>query len=149
MNLAPREDYLINEVMTASPQKLQLMLIEAALRQASKARTLWQEKKDLEAGEPLVRAQEIVTQLLAGVKPEADAQLARRVVGVYGFVFRTLVAAHLERSEPKLSEAISILEIERETWRQVCQKLGAQAPHVPLRPALGELGLESGASFVA
>jgi hypothetical protein len=56
---------------------------------------------------------------------------------VYGCVFRTLVAAHLERSEKKLAEAASILEIERDTWRQVCQKLGGckSDPAAGLPPA--------------
>jgi flagellar protein FliS len=150
MNSAAREDYLTNEIMTATPQKLQLMLIEAALRQSQKTRALWQERKEAEAGEAIVRAQEIVTQLLAGVKPDADVRLARQIVGVYGFVFRTLVAAHLQHSDKKLAEAISILEIERETWRQVCQKLAtSSASKGSPTGAAADMPLESGTSFVA
>jgi hypothetical protein len=48
-------------------------------------------------------------------------------------VFRCLVAAHLRSDSGKLNEAISVLEIERETWQALCLRLGdAQAvqPHV-------------------
>ena len=38
MDIKSREEYLVTEVMTAPPQKLQLMLIEAALRFAAKAK---------------------------------------------------------------------------------------------------------------
>ena len=41
MNPAARDEYLSTEVLTASPQKLQLMLIDAAIRAASQAQSLW------------------------------------------------------------------------------------------------------------
>jgi flagellin-specific chaperone FliS len=58
------------------------------------------------------------------MNPEHGRELVRRVAGVYLFIHRTLSAAHLEHDAQKLDEALSILEVERETWQQVCLQLG-------------------------
>lgn len=119
------ENYLVTEVMTATPQKLQLMLIEGALRNVERTRRLWQEGKDEEAGEALIRAQQIISEMLCGLSREVESELARKVASVYIFIFRSLVDAHTHRSESKLDEALGVLETERDTWRQLCEKFGA------------------------
>ncbi len=76
-------------------------------------------------------AQEIVAQLLAGLAPDRRPPLLRKVAAVYTFVFRSLAIAHLQQNEKSLDDALRVLEIERETWRDVCQHLGSElgAPH--------------------
>ena len=141
---SPRDNYLQTEVMTAAPQKLQLMLIEAAIRQGKQALNLWQQadaETDDRIGDTLVRCQQIVTELLCGLNPEQDRELVRRVASIYLFVFRSLTEAHLQRDQQKLVDALEVLEVERETWREVCQKLGTR------RETSGQQ--EEGASFEA
>jgi len=125
------ENYLVTEVMTATPQKLQLMLIEGALRNVERTRRLWQEGKDEEAGEALIRAQQIISEMLCGLSREVESELARKVASVYIFIFRSLVDAHTRRSESKLDEALSVLETERDTWRQVCERSGVASGPAP------------------
>jgi flagellar secretion chaperone FliS len=121
----PKEDYLASEVLTATPQRLQLLLIDGALRQIHKVHAHWQKGDSERAGEALLRCQQIITEMLCGLNPEHDRELARKAAGVYLFVFRALTLAHLQHDQQKLSEAASILEIERETWQQVCKQLGS------------------------
>ena len=128
MPASARDTYLETEVLTATPQKLQLMLSDGALRFVELARHHWKNDKDEEACEALIRAQRIVTELLSGLNKDVDADLAGKVASIYLFVFRTLLAAHNERDEEKLDDVVRILNIERETWRQVCEKLGAENP---------------------
>jgi hypothetical protein len=52
-------------------------------------------------------------------------ELVANVAAVYNFVFRSLIEAGLKRDAGKLENAVRVLEIERETWRQVCERLGA------------------------
>lgn len=126
MESSARENYLTNDVMTATPQKLHLMLIEAAIRSAEHARERWKAGQDEEACEALIRAQEIMGELLGGLNREVDADLVKKVASVYLFVFRSLMEANHERNEKKLDDAVRVLEVERETWRQVCQQLGSR-----------------------
>lgn len=123
-----RNDYLATEVLTASPQRLQLMLIDAAIRHATRAVDQWRHGQFEAGGESVLRSQEVVSQLICGIDSAQRTELTKRVGGVYLFVFRALVAAHSGHSEAKLKEALSILEIERDTWREVCAQLGTKGP---------------------
>ena len=128
MQSSARDDYLTTEVMTAPPQKLQLMLIDTAIRSAERARAKWRENKEEEALEALIHAQRVVSEMLAGLNAEVDPELAERVASVYTFVFRNLMEANYEHDEKKLEDALRVLAIERETWRQVCEQLGSEKP---------------------
>jgi flagellar protein FliS len=125
-----RHNYLATEVHTAAPQKLQLMLIEGAIRFGQQGQALWREGRDEEAGEAIIRCQQIVAQLLAGLRREGQPELSRQMAGVYMFVLNCLIAAHLNHDEQKLADAIAVLAEEQITWRSVCQKLGARASEV-------------------
>ena len=126
MQLSAREDYLTTEVMTATPQKLQLMLIQGALRMAERARQCWQQDDDAGAFEALQKCQQVIVEMLSGLKVEADPDLVKKVAAVYLFVFRAVISAQIDHDEKQLDEAVSILEIERETWQQLCAKLGTK-----------------------
>lgn len=136
----PRDTYFETQVLTATPQKLQLMLLEGALRYGRQAADHWREGRIYEGGEALIGCQRIVTELLRALKPELAPALVEKVSSVYRFVFRTLVEAGMKRDADKLAEAMRLLEIERETWRQVCEQLGTRPspiaavppPHNPL-----------------
>jgi flagellar secretion chaperone FliS len=139
MQSRAHDEYLVTEVMTATPQKLHLMLIDAALRQCERARRLWTEGDDNGAGRSLERSQEIVSELLASLNYGENPELTGRIAGIYNFVFRSLVAAHIHREENSLADAVRLLEIERETWKQIVERTGSQkhtpslpnVPHVP------------------
>jgi flagellar protein FliS len=119
-------NYLATEILTAAPQKLQLMLIEGAMRFGQQARALWNEGRDDQAGEAIIRCQQIVAQLLAGLKREEQPELSQQISGVYVFILNSLIAAHVNRDEQKLADALSVLAEEQVTWRAICQKLGTQ-----------------------
>ncbi|NQT38327.1 MAG: flagellar export chaperone FliS [Planctomycetes bacterium] len=125
MDSSARDQYLETEVMTATPQRLQVMLIDAALRSIEQTRYLWQQGDDEKGSEALIRAQRVVTELLGGLDKDKDPDLVKKVASIYLFLFRTLVDAHTQHSEQKLDEARRVLEIERETWQQVCLQLGS------------------------
>lgn len=122
MNTDPRNSYLESQVLTATPQKLRLMLIEAALGAARQAISHWDENFDAEANLALIRCREIISELLAAVKPD-DSELTRSVTGIYLILFKTLAEAQLHRDRVKVDETINVLEIERETWRDLCERM--------------------------
>jgi flagellar protein FliS len=139
MSQAGPKSYLQTEVLTAPPQKLHLMLIEGAIRSIERARQHWQEGDDEAACENLIRGQQIMTELLGGLDDKAAPALARKVAGVYLFVFRRLAEANLARDPARLADAQQVLEVERETWRLLCEKLGSgnegeAPPETPLAP---------------
>ena len=134
MAASPRDNYLSTEVRTATPQKLQLLLIDAALRSANRARQLWAQERDDLAILSLVHAQSVLGQMLAAIDRDAGGDLATRVSAVYEFIFRSLVKAGHRHDEQSLADATRILEIERETWRQLCEQITTDRPAGPAAP---------------
>lgn len=130
-----RQQYLTTEVMTASPQKLHLMLIEGAMRFVYKARQHGAAGEDEPAREAVSRARRIMADILAGFKKDLDPGLVNQVTLLYGFVYRTLLEAAFSFDDAKLAGVLRILEIERDTWRQVCADLAGQFRPEPQHPS--------------
>jgi flagellar protein FliS len=116
------EIYLEMQVSTATPQRLRLMLIDGALRQARRTADMWRDGQFDTALEALIRCREIVGELIAAVDKEASP-LARQVASVYVFLFSLLTEVQQTRDEHQLGSIIRVLEEERETWRQVCEQV--------------------------
>ncbi len=143
--MIPRDEYLANDVLTATPQRLHLMLIEAAIRHCERARQLWHAGLEAPASEALIKAQEIVSELAASLNYSQQPELAGRMAGVYHFVFRQVVTASLKQDEQCLADALRVLEIERDTWREIVrivagsqESSGARKPGEPrTHPAHG------------
>ncbi len=145
MATSAREEYLTTEVMTATPQKLQLMLIEAAIRSAERGKKHLQDDDRENACKEILHAQEIVGEMLGGLNEEVAPELVKKVASLYLFVFRSLMEASHEQDEKKLDDAVRVLQTERETWRQVCLDLGST-----IEPEAGTLVLsEQGPSDMA
>ena len=144
---APRSTYFENEILTATPQKLHLMLIEAAIRLGNQTLEHWREGRETQAVESIVRCQRILAQMLKGLRPAQMPELVGQVARVYMFVYRNLVQAQIQRDPIKVADALRVLEIERETWRKVCEQLGssrASANSIPApHGAASRLSLEA------
>ena len=123
-NLA-RQNYLQAEVQTATPQKVRLMLIEAAIKNIYRTKKAWEEEK-FEAGfDSLSLAQDIVAELLSSLDKESNPDLVGKIASIYVFIFRCLSEAGMTHDPVKLDDALRILTSERETWRLVCEKFGS------------------------
>src|SRR5258706_6066380 len=117
------DSYFTTQVLTAPAQKLHLMLLEGALRHGRRAEQLLSAGHDAAAGEALLRSQEIMAELIAGLKPDAAPGTVRQVAGIYVFVHRSLATAQFRRDRVALGEALGVLELECETWRQLCHQM--------------------------
>ena len=119
-----RQNYLQAEVQTATPQKLQLMLIEAAIKNVHRTKKAWGEER-FEAGfDSLTLAQDIVAEILSSVDKEGSPELASKIASIYVFIFRCLSEGGMTHDQQKLDDALRVLNSERETWRLVCEKFG-------------------------
>ncbi len=144
MPSSPGDNYLETEILTASPQKLQLMLIEGTLNRIERVRAHWRAGEDARANQELICAQEIITELMSGLNRQASPELVNRIAAVYIFVFRCLLDAGVQRDEAKLDEASRVLGVERETWQQVCREvanLQADEAHKPNSPPAPHIGM--------
>ena len=132
-----QDHYLFTEVNTAAPQKLQLLLIEGALNIGESDPAVLaagpQRSGHRVAGS---RPGDRVGQMLAGINYEVVSELAtahkRRSTSSIPRCLANAVSRHDDKS---LGDAIRILEIDSETWRQLCDKLAVNAPHASFADA--------------
>jgi len=146
----PSQEYLRNVVLTSSPEQLQLMLYDGALRFANEGLSAIQAQDRDAAFRALERAQLIVLELSNGTRREVNPEIADRMLSLYNFVWRRLVDANIYQDEQALREALRVLQHQRESWVLLLEKLRRElagaAPHDPGPP---ESGSERVSSFVA
>lgn len=114
--------YLEQDVLSASPAKLRLMLISRAEELCNLVEFLWQGGKDQEASGWLLRVREILGELLGGVQDKTNPA-SKEVTDLYIFMLQLLTSAEQTSSSTKLAQLKSLLVIEKETWRQVNETL--------------------------
>jgi flagellar protein FliS len=127
------DNYLFTEVMTSTPQKLQLMLLDAAIREGEHAQKYWQAQENKQTEKCLLRALRIMYGVLGGIDLETKSELVGKVAGVYLFICQALTRAFIDTDANKLAEALRVLAVERETWRQLCEKLALSPAEKPPR----------------
>lgn len=141
MTFSAANSYLETQVLTATPQRLRLMLIEEALRRVRAADEAWAAGQTIEGTTAVGRAREVISELIGGIRPD-ETTTAKQVLGIYLYLFSTLTEAGLSADRNRLAHITRVLEEERQTWQQVCQELpdrqqspAAGAPAEELAPA--------------
>lgn len=122
--------------MSAPPEKLHLMLYDGAIRFCRQARDAV-ERKDIEDSYNLLtRAQNIVLEMQNALRPEVAPELCEQMAALYGFIYRRLVEANVNKDVKAVDDALRILEYQRETWVMLLEKLSAEdgTSNDPSRP---------------
>jgi len=115
--------YLRDAVMTATPEQLQLMLYDGAIRFATQGRDAVLAKDYETSYLRLTRAQNIVMEMQNGLRHDVNPELCRRMASIYGFVYNKLVDGCVKRDVHEIDDALKVLRIERETWQMLVEKL--------------------------
>jgi len=122
----PSQEYLKNAVLTASPEQLQLMLYDGAIRFSTRGLEAIQAQDREAAFNALDRAQRIVLELSNGLRREVNPDLADQMSALYNFVFNKLVEANVNQDEQAIHDALRILRHQRETWVLLMEKLRSE-----------------------
>lgn len=128
MKTPAHNSYLETQVMTATPQRLRLMVLDAAIRAARECLQHWERNEADLAVVALAHCRRAVSELLCGIRPDGS-DVARDAAIIYAFLFHTLTDAQHRQNERQVHDSLKILEIERETWQRVCE----QTPEAPQR----------------
>lgn len=124
MNPQAAANYLRTKVFTATPEQLQLMLYDGAIRFAEQGKAALVQKNYEVSYNALSRAQKIITELQCGLKHDLAPELCGKLAALYNFVFRKLMEANIQHHVEAVDEALSILRYQRETWVLLLDQLG-------------------------
>src|SRR5438270_12642750 len=89
------QQYLRTKVLTATPEQLQLMLYDGALRFGEQARVALQARKYDESYQHISQVQKILTELTCSLKPEVFPELCKKLAALYNYAYRQLIEANL------------------------------------------------------
>ncbi|HEY0009470.1 MAG TPA: flagellar export chaperone FliS [Tepidisphaeraceae bacterium] len=117
------QTYLRAKVLTATPEQLQLMLYDGAIRFTEQGRNALMEKKFEQTFELLTKAQRIINELQCTLKHDLAPELCGKLASLYNFVYRKLVEGNTEHKVEPLDEALHILRYQRDTWALLLQQM--------------------------
>src|SRR4051812_2457475 len=120
------QQYLRTKVLTATPEQLQLMLYDGALRFGDQAKIALEQKKYEESFNLITRVQKILAELSASLKHDVYPELCTKLAALYNYAYRHLINANVNHDVTALDEAMAILRYQRETWALLLEQLGKQ-----------------------
>lgn len=147
MTMTQNTQYLESKVLTASPQRLHLMLLEGSLRFGRQAEDALR-RSDMDAAvAPLLRLLDIIGELLAGVRARKSG-LNTKIADLYWYLFRQISLAKIHGDATMLGDVLKVIEYERQTWQLLCDKLegGSSAP-TPIRAPHSQIARVPTAGF--
>src|SRR5947199_1877586 len=95
-NSQAAQNYLRTRVMTATPEQLQMMLYDGALRFGEQARGALAQKNYEQTYNNVSRVQKIITEMLSTLKHDVAPELCGRLAAIYKYVYKKLIEASVE-----------------------------------------------------
>lgn len=133
MNPQAAQNYLRTKVLTSTPEQLQLLLYDGAIRFTEQGRGCLA-RQDWEGSyNALSRAQKIIAELTSSLKHELAPDLCGKLASLYNFVYRKLVEANVSHELKAAEDALEILRYQRETWAMLMEQLGKNKAAVVAR----------------
>ena len=118
--------YLRAKILSASPEQLQLMLFDGAIRFGEQARAAMLARDYEQSYGLIIRCRKIVQELSDALRPRENPEIAGNLAALYDFAHRRLVEASVERDVIKLDEALEVVRYQRETWQMLLDKLAQE-----------------------
>jgi len=123
MNPNGANEYLKAKVLTATPEQLQLMLFDGAVKFAEKAKLALVAKDYEQSYHNLSKAEKILLELNCSLRPKVAPDLCKNLAAIYTFCYRKLVEANTTRNVEAIDEVLTLLKYQRETWVLLMQQL--------------------------
>lgn len=119
-------NYLRTKVMTATPEQLQLMLYDGAIRFGEQARVALETKNFEQSYNLISRMQKILSEMSCTLKHDVYPELCGKLAALYNYCYRKLIEANIEHTVASLDDALNVLRYQRETWVMLLDQLSRQ-----------------------
>ena|ERR1700722_12176458 len=126
MNKAAAENYLKTKVFTATPEQLQMMLYDGAIRFSEQGLAGLEASNFEQSFRGISSAQKIVLELTSSLRHSVAPEMCKNLAGLYAFIYRRMTDANSQREVGPLKEAIAVLKYQRETWALLMGKIGKE-----------------------
>ena len=120
------EKYRTQSVLTASPQELVLMLYDNCLKHLAMARTDISRERSLAAREHLLKAQDLVAELMNGL--DFQYEVAGQLYQLYEYINHELMLANVDQDIERITGVEPLLNDLRQTWQETIVALQTDSP---------------------
>lgn len=120
--------YLKTKIQTASKEELILMLFDGVLRFCEQGKQALGRNDIAAAHESLLRAQQIVMELLYCLDRKAGEAIAENLARLYGYSLQCLIDANIQHEPSKIEEVQKIFRGIREGWLVAMEKIASERP---------------------
>ena len=108
--------YSNNNIAQAKPEELTLMLYNGLIKFIMRAQEAVAGKRMEEAHTNIIKSQNIVLEFMNTL--DGNYEVAASMAFVYDYMYRRLIDANTEKSEPILAEVLGFAKELRDTWEQ-------------------------------
>jgi len=118
------KSYRKTNVITANPGRLVTMCYEGAIENLIIAKQNYAEKKYEDKCKALIKAQDIIDELLCSLDFEKGGSIARALESLYNYMQRRLTHADVKHDLTAFDEVIGMLKELLSAWKEVFSKQG-------------------------
>ncbi len=111
--------YKKQEIQTASPGKLIVMLYDGAIKQIDIAIDAYEEQNYEGKVQAISRCRDIILELIGALDFEKGGKIAENLQSLYVYILNRLKAADIERNHQTLAESRRILVDLRGAWDSI------------------------------
>jgi len=117
------EEYQVNQVETANPKQLVVMLYEGAIRFLEEALANIDnfKKYDL-VNAKILRAQDIITELMVSLDMTRGGEIAENLLSLYVFMKKELLEANIKKEKEGIEHVIKMFNELLDAWKQIDAK---------------------------
>ncbi|UQZ84388.1 Flagellar protein FliS [Paenibacillus konkukensis] len=110
------QKYQNNQVTTATPGELTLMLYNGAIKFIKQARSSLAEKQWEKANQSSLRVQDIISELM--ITLDRSYPISEQLMLMYDYMNRRMIEANIQKDESILDEVEGLFVQFRDTWKE-------------------------------
>lgn len=112
------KQYQKNQIETASPGQVLIMLYDGAIQFLIKAQAALEEKKYEKFYNSIVSCQRIILEFMDTLDMELGGELATNLYKLYEYLYNALDTVNIKKDMKKMDEVLKHLKALRETWQK-------------------------------
>ena len=111
------EAYKRQQIMTATPEALTLMLYDGCLRFMKEGKDAMEQKAWEQSNNAIIKAENIINEFRVTLKMEYE--ISHQLMPLYDYVYNSLVEANMKKDKAVMEEALEHIKTMRDTWKEV------------------------------
>jgi len=114
------QEYKLNQVETADPRQLIVMLYDGALKFLDIAEKNIEDFKKYDlVNRNILRAQDIITELMVSLDMDKGGEIASNLMSLYSYMKKELLQSNMKKEKDGIVHVVKILKELKSAWEQI------------------------------